>query len=582
MDPQRHSDRPDLQTPSSCPQKEDLSAGRPVAGSEEAAQRGDVPRRDLGKDRLARRHEPQSCSGQGQPLAATTRPLLRLDRHLDPPGEAVADREQTPAAVLKAADVASIAASPGKSRMDKLATGPVRHQAEPASITEGNENHVEHAGRGSQALRELSQELGPHRCAKVAVSQRSPDPVGIDVGSHQMVGGEGNHRVNRSRWRRQNLDHAVGRRKPAGGRVPKHIHQPMLCSCNRASPGGAHDSSLTETVCPHFSASQESAYRLLLRRRASLTGLPERPTMAPGKMAGMDPNTVELRDVPCGSGATCSQILATLPAWFGIEAANQHYAEVSERSPAVIASADGHDIGLAVIVLHSVYSAEIDLMAVRPEWHRHGIGRRLVEHAEGTLARSGVEFLQVKTLSDKHPDAGYKRTRAFYTACGFRPLEEFPTLWGPANPALQLIKRVQPRAGSFRAARGHLHHLEMWVPDLHRAAQSWGWLLETLGYRVFQNWPDGRSWRQGDHFVVIERSPALAEATHDRSRPMLNHAAFHAGTTGDVDQLVDQAVAHGWTLVFPDRHPHAGEPDHYAAYLEDADGFEVELVAEHP
>jgi hypothetical protein len=31
--------------------------------------------------------------------------------------------------------------------------------------------------------------------------------------------------------------------------------------------------------------------------------------------------------------------------------------------------------------------------------------------------------------------------------------------------------------------------------------------------------------------------------------------------------------------MFPDRHPHAGGPDHYAAYLENTDGFEVELVA---
>lgn len=28
------------------------------------------------------------------------------------------------------------------------------------------------------------------------------------------------------------------------------------------------------------------------------------------------------------------------------------------------------------------------------------------------------------------------------------------------------------------------------------------------------------------------------------------------------------------------QHPHAGGPDHYAAFLESEDGFEVELVAE--
>jgi hypothetical protein len=33
-------------------------------------------------------------------------------------------------------------------------------------------------------------------------------------------------------------------------------------------------------------------------------------------------------------------------------------------------------------------------------------------------------------------------------------------------------------------------------------------------------------------------------------------------------------------MMFADRYPHAGGSEHYAAYLEDAAGFEVELVAE--
>jgi hypothetical protein len=30
--------------------------------------------------------------------------------------------------------------------------------------------------------------------------------------------------------------------------------------------------------------------------------------------------------------------------------------------------------------------------------------------------------------------------------------------------------------------------------------------------------------------------------------------------------------------LFQDRHPYAGGPEHYAAYLEDEQGYEVELV----
>jgi coenzyme F420-0:L-glutamate ligase/coenzyme F420-1:gamma-L-glutamate ligase len=49
----------------------------------------------------------------------------------------------------------------------------------------------------------------------------------------------------------------------------------------------------------------------------------------------------------------------------------------------------------------------------------------------------------VKTLAPTRPDENYARTRAFYEAMGFTPLEVFPELWDPRNPALQLVKRVE-------------------------------------------------------------------------------------------------------------------------------------------
>jgi catechol 2,3-dioxygenase-like lactoylglutathione lyase family enzyme len=124
-----------------------------------------------------------------------------------------------------------------------------------------------------------------------------------------------------------------------------------------------------------------------------------------------------------------------------------------------------------------------------------------------------------------------------------------------------------------------LHHVELWVPDLGRAVDTWGWLLTSVGYTEFQDWPAGRSWRWEETYIVVEQSPALSAAVHDRLRPGLNHLAFHAGDRSAVDKLADDAPAHGWSLLFPERHPHAGGPEHYAAYLENDDGYEVELVA---
>lgn len=131
------------------------------------------------------------------------------------------------------------------------------------------------------------------------------------------------------------------------------------------------------------------------------------------------------------------------------------------------------------------------------------------------------------------------------------------------------------------AVSGALHHVEIWVPDLVRAVGSFGWLLGELGYEPYQDWDAGRSWRLGESgtYIVVERSPALSADRHERNRPGVNHLAFWANGEAAVDALVREAETYGWRLMFADRHPYAGGERHYAAYLENEDGFEVELVA---
>lgn len=127
-------------------------------------------------------------------------------------------------------------------------------------------------------------------------------------------------------------------------------------------------------------------------------------------------------------------------------------------------------------------------------------------------------------------------------------------------------------------ATGTLHHIELWVPDLTRAAGCWGWLLGELGYEPFRQWPEGQSWRAGATYIVIEQSPARTAFRHDRHRPGLNHLAFHVESQDRVDELASAARHHGWRPMFADRYPYAGGDQHYAAYLENSDGYEVELV----
>jgi RimJ/RimL family protein N-acetyltransferase/catechol 2,3-dioxygenase-like lactoylglutathione lyase family enzyme len=184
---------------------------------------------------------------------------------------------------------------------------------------------------------------------------------------------------------------------------------------------------------------------------------------------------------------------------------------------------------------------------------------KIVQHAHTTLAAPAVFALI-------HRDN--ERSRAMAARLGFLDVGE-----GRHYAAPHRIMIALP---------GHttgLHHVELWVPDLPATERSWGWLLTELGWTEYQRWPRGVSWRLGRSYLVFEDSPARVGDRHERLRPGLNHLALHAGSRASVDYLAKTAVEHGWRLLFADRHPYAGGPDHYAAYLENADGFEVELVA---
>ncbi len=143
-----------------------------------------------------------------------------------------------------------------------------------------------------------------------------------------------------------------------------------------------------------------------------------------------------------GQTSKCEPILRSLPEWFGIEEAIVHYLQEIENLPTFIAEKNDEILGFLSLKMHTDFAAEIYVMGIRPEAHHQGIGRKLLQGAENNMREQGIEFLQVKTLSPARPDPNYSKTRLFYEALGFRPLEEFKELWGKENPCLQMIKKL--------------------------------------------------------------------------------------------------------------------------------------------
>lgn len=149
-----------------------------------------------------------------------------------------------------------------------------------------------------------------------------------------------------------------------------------------------------------------------------------------------------IRELRREDADACERIVRALPDWFGIEEGIAEARGYLDSQEGLVAEEDGQVVGFLTFASEFPESAEITWMAVAPNAHRRGVGRRLVDALVRALDARGCELLLVKTLADTHPSPEYAATRAFYRAMGFRPLTMLPDLWDPANPCLLMVRTI--------------------------------------------------------------------------------------------------------------------------------------------
>ncbi|WHX28092.1 VOC family protein [Virgibacillus halodenitrificans] len=129
-------------------------------------------------------------------------------------------------------------------------------------------------------------------------------------------------------------------------------------------------------------------------------------------------------------------------------------------------------------------------------------------------------------------------------------------------------------------SKGLLHHIEIYVSDLKKSAEFWGWLLEELGYSSYQKWEYGQSWKIEDTYIVfVQTDEGFLDVKYHRKRVGLNHLAFHAESRQHIDDMTEKLNNRGVTILYQDQHPFAGGDNYYAVYFEAPDRIKVELVA---
>ena len=156
----------------------------------------------------------------------------------------------------------------------------------------------------------------------------------------------------------------------------------------------------------------------------------------------MKNNNITIQPPSTNCGIVYEKILRVLPDWFGIEESLVQYVKDADVMPTMLAKDKDDVIGFLIIKRHFPDSAKIHCMGILPQYHRKGTGKLLIKELEKYLEYEGVKILQVKTVSADRDYDAYAKTRFFYKAVGFIPLEVFPTLWDEVNPCLLLVKHI--------------------------------------------------------------------------------------------------------------------------------------------
>jgi len=118
----------------------------------------------------------------------------------------------------------------------------------------------------------------------------------------------------------------------------------------------------------------------------------------------------------------CRKITADLPEYFGLPAANEHYALGVKAYANFAAKKNGNYVGLISINFPYPNNANIYWMAVLRDFHRQTIGEQLIDAACDFAKKHEANTMTVETLSPSEKEENYMKTYQFYQSTGFIPL----------------------------------------------------------------------------------------------------------------------------------------------------------------
>jgi glyoxylase I family protein len=102
-------------------------------------------------------------------------------------------------------------------------------------------------------------------------------------------------------------------------------------------------------------------------------------------------------------------------------------------------------------------------------------------------------------------------------------------------------------------------------------------VLRCLGFEEVEREDDGVAWRRRGTNQWLILTPASRAGEHDAAAPGLHHIAFAADDRATVERAHALAVEAGAEILDPPQE-FDYEPDYYATFFRDPNGFKLEVV----
>jgi inorganic pyrophosphatase len=155
--------------------------------------------------------------------------------------------------------------------------------------------------------------------------------------------------------------------------------------------------------------------------------------------------------------------------------------------------------------------------------------------------------------------------------------------YAPALMSGELLMREEmAQLWEAAPARGAFNHLDLNVRSLTESKAFYEDFFAWMGYRPYQAWEGGYSWRKGDAYItLVQAGNEYLGPGYHRKRVGVNHLAFAVSSPDEVDAFFrDFLTARQVPVLYGG--PLEDPSGTYAVFFEDPDRLKLELVYQPP